>query len=54
VPKACRHRRTRLIAEDDQTRYLECLDCGELYEDAELEETPSEPAPPFEEDLSDA
>ncbi|MDA2913755.1 MAG: hypothetical protein V3R29_12075 [Candidatus Acidoferrales bacterium] len=51
----CRHPRTRLIAQDDATTYVECLECGELLETAELE-PPSPPASPsgFEEDLSDA
>ena len=53
MPEACRHQRTRLIAEDDATTYVECLDCGELFETAELDRKP-QPAPGFEEDLSDA
>ena len=53
MPDACRHQRTRLIAEDDATTYVECLDCGELFETAELDRKP-QPAPGFEEDLSDA
>lgn len=53
MPEPCRHRRTRLIAEDDSTTYVECLDCGELFERAELEPGPPA-APGFEEDLSDA
>lgn len=53
MPDPCRHPHTRLIAEDDATTYVECLDCGELFETAELDRQP--PAPPgFEEDLSDA
>jgi hypothetical protein len=53
VSDPCRHRRTRLIAEDDATTYVECLDCGEVFERAELEA--AAPAKPeFEEDLSDA
>jgi hypothetical protein len=42
-----------LIAQDDVTTYVECLDCGQLFDTAELEQ--AEPASPeFEEDLSDA
>lgn len=53
MAKPCTHTRTRLIAQDDAATYLECLDCGELFEPAELEHsTPA--APDFEEDLSDA
>ncbi len=53
MPKPCRHRRTRVIAQDDATTYVECLDCGELFEADELER-PASPAGEFDEDLSDA
>jgi hypothetical protein len=33
----CRHRRTQLIAKDDDSEYVECLDCGEIFEVGELE-----------------
>ena len=29
--------RTRIVAQDDAATYLECLDCGELFEKGELE-----------------
>lgn len=50
---ACPHRRTRLIAEDDAATYVECLECGGLFERAELDQHPPA-SPEFEEDLSDA
>ena len=53
VAKPGRHRRTRLIAQDDATTYVECLDCGELFDTAELDQPPPA-ASEFEEDLSDA
>jgi len=53
VPADCRHRRTRVIAEDDATTYVECLECGEVFEKAELEQR-APAAPDFDEDLSDA
>jgi len=28
----CQHARTRLIAKDKETEYLECLDCGIILE----------------------
>lgn len=52
--ESCRHRRRRVIAEDDSTTYVECLDCGEVFETAELEQPAATPAQEFEEDLSDA
>jgi hypothetical protein len=33
---ACKHERTQLIAKDDDTEYVECLDCGEIFEVGEL------------------
>jgi hypothetical protein len=45
----CKHLRTRLIAKDDDAQYVECLDCGDIFEAGELPE-PGE----FGESLSDA
>ena len=53
MPEPCRHARTRVIAEDDATTYVECLDCGGLFETAELDRPAPAPSG-FEEDLSDA
>jgi hypothetical protein len=47
---ACQHKRTQLIAEDEDAQYVECLDCGEILEAGELKN--EEPA--FGESLSDA
>lgn len=46
----CAHAHTILIAKDELEEYLECLDCGEIFEVAERE--PSSPG--FNETLSDA
>lgn len=46
----CAHTHTILIAKDEHEEYLECLDCGEIFEVAERE--PSSPG--FNETLSDA
>jgi hypothetical protein len=46
---ACRHKRTQLIAKDDDSQYVECLDCGEIFEVGELKEDGE-----FGESLSDA
>ena len=46
---ACKHQRTQLIAKDDDTQYVECLGCGEIFETGELPEGNS-----FEGSLSDA
>jgi hypothetical protein len=41
---ACRHARTRLIAKDKDAEYLECLDCGGLFEVEELSSAAPEAA----------
>jgi hypothetical protein len=45
----CPHRRTQLIAKDDDAQYIECLDCGEILEVGELKDKNE-----FNESLSDA
>jgi len=48
-PAACPHHRQRLIARDQDSKYVECLDCGEIFEADELAEPSG-----FDESLSDA
>ncbi|MGH9746835.1 MAG: hypothetical protein ACRD59_12090 [Candidatus Acidiferrales bacterium] len=45
----CKHVRTRLIAKDDDSQYVECLDCGEILEAGEFDASSN-----FGESLSDA
>ena len=45
----CQHKRTQLIAKDDDAQYVECLDCGEIFEVGELNDGTSSS-----ESLSDA
>lgn len=52
-PEACKHARTILVAKDEHQEYLECLDCGEIFDPAERESL-AQPAPNFGESLSDA
>jgi hypothetical protein len=47
---ACKHKRTRVIAQDDDAQYVECLDCGEILEAGELNSDEAG----FGESLSDA
>ena len=48
-PVACKHERTQLIARDDNSTYVECLDCGEILDAGELKNGSG-----FDESLSDA
>jgi hypothetical protein len=47
MPKSasCTHQRTQLIAKDDDAEYVECLDCGAIFETRELSTSPPMPAP---------
>lgn len=49
-PARCSHKRTQLIAKDEESEYVECLDCGAILELGERKDN----APDFEESLSDA
>lgn len=46
----CAHQRTQLIAKDNDAQYVECLDCGELFEVGEL---PTDNAAPNEKPTTD-
>ena len=35
---ACQHKRTQLIAKDDDAQYVECLECGEIFESSEFKD----------------
>jgi Zn ribbon nucleic-acid-binding protein len=50
----CSHTRTQLIAKDNDAQYVECLDCGEILESAEMEALEKKDSPGFDESLSDA
>ena len=50
----CPHKRTQLIAKDNEAQYVECLDCGEILEAGEMEKTEKKEAAGFDESLSDA
>ena len=53
---ACTHQRTQIIAKDNDAQYVECLDCGEILEAAEMEksERKDKDAAPLDGSLSDA
>jgi hypothetical protein len=50
----CEHRRTKLIAEDEHEKYVECLDCGAILEAEELSMTEKPAAVSNKETLGDA
>jgi len=50
----CQHKRTQIIAKDDESQYVECLDCGEVFEIEELRASNKKEGRGFDESLSDA
>ena len=50
----CLHQRTQLIAKDKDAQYVECLDCGEILESAEMGKIEKKEGAGFDESLSDA
>ena len=49
---ACKHPRVRIVSRHDDSEFVECLDCGEVFDseefrDMEIEET-AEPGPSLE------
>ena len=50
----CQHKRTQLIAKDNEAQYVECLDCGEILEAGEIAKPEKKEASGFDESLSDA
>ena len=48
----CSHARTQVVSKDENGQFVECLDCKEIFETSELEDT--EPKENLKEDLSDA
>lgn len=44
MASACRHPRVRVVSRHDETEYVECLECGEIFDseefrDMEIEDT---------------
>jgi len=47
----CKHECTRLIAKDDNSEYVECMDCGKILDRDELKKKEE---PEFGESVADA
>ena len=56
MTQPCRHARVEIISQDANGKFVECLDCREIYEAAELEDSAEQPPVAEQEDssLSDA
>ena len=51
---ACKHLRTQLIAKDQDSEYVECLDCGAILEASEQSGRPQQEPTNVDDSLSDA
>jgi hypothetical protein len=38
MPTKCEHPRVRVVAREEDAEYMECLECGEVFDSAELED----------------
>jgi len=35
---ACKHPRVRIVARDEDSEFVECLECGEVFESSEFKD----------------
>jgi hypothetical protein len=36
MPTACRHPRVRIVSRQEDTEFVECLECGEIFDSEEF------------------
>jgi hypothetical protein len=44
----CKHPKVRIVAREDEVEYLECLECGEVFDSEELRDITDTPPGPAE------
>lgn len=49
VPPVCKHPRVQIVARDEDTEYVECKECGEVFESSEFKDMAIEENTPAEE-----
>jgi hypothetical protein len=37
-PEECRHPQVQIVSRDEETEYVECKECGEVFESSELKD----------------
>jgi Zn ribbon nucleic-acid-binding protein len=42
---ACKHPKVRIVAREDDVEYVECLECGEVFDSEELQDIANEENP---------
>ena len=38
IPQPCKHPRVQIVSRDEESEYVECKECGEVFESSELED----------------
>ncbi len=49
MEKPCRHPRVRIVAREPEADYMECLECGDIFDSHELQDMAIEETTPPEE-----
>jgi len=50
VPYVCKHPRVQIVARDEDSEYVECKECGEVFESSEFKDMAIEEKAPTEEE----
>ena len=37
-PEQCKHPRVRIVSRDEESEYVECQECGDVFESSELKD----------------
>jgi hypothetical protein len=53
MPTACKHPRVRIVSRHEDTEFVECLECGEVFDSEEFQDMAIEEVADKEESLSD-
>lgn len=38
TPEQCKHPRVQIVSRDEESEYVECKECGEVFESSELKD----------------
>ena len=38
TPEQCKHPRVQIVSRDEESEYVECLECGDVFESSELKD----------------
>ena len=50
VPEPCKHPRVQIVSRDEDSEYVECKECGDVFESSELKDMAIEAKKEIEED----